>query len=279
MGDDQRRPRQRPVRLPRRRRHLEAARARRKPSGEAKPNGLPEGLWGKIGVAVAPSNSQRVYALIEAEKGGLFRSDDGGETWERVNDDRALRQRAWYYSTLTVHPTNPDVVCCPQVPLLKSIDGGKTFSRVTRHAPRRPPRPLDRPEEPRADDRQPTTAAWTSRTDGGKTWYAPPLPIASSTTSASTTATPYRVMGTMQDLGTASGPSNSLLERRHPARRLAHRRRRRGRATSSPTRPTRTSSTPASTAAIITRYDHRTGQARNITRLPVQPVRHRPGEA
>src|SRR3954453_14465575 len=68
-------------------------------------HGLPDGIWGKVGVAVAPSDGQRVYALIEAEKGGLFRSDDGGESWELASGSRALRQRAWYYSTLAVHPT------------------------------------------------------------------------------------------------------------------------------------------------------------------------------
>jgi photosystem II stability/assembly factor-like uncharacterized protein len=65
-------------------------------------DGLPEGIWGKVGVAVAPSDGQRVYALIEAEKGGLFRSDDGGETWELVNPSRGGRARAWLYNTMTV---------------------------------------------------------------------------------------------------------------------------------------------------------------------------------
>jgi photosystem II stability/assembly factor-like uncharacterized protein len=89
-------------------------------------NGLPEGNWGKIGIAVAPSNGQRVFALIEAEKGGLFRSDDGGTNWELITPSRQLRQRAWYYSTLTVNPQNPDDIWFPQVPMLRSIDGGKT---------------------------------------------------------------------------------------------------------------------------------------------------------
>src|SRR5688572_24521842 len=90
-------------------------------------SGLPEGIWGKVGVAIAPSDSRRVYALIEADKGGLFRSDDGGESWELASAHRALRQRAWYYSTLTVHPSNPNEVWFPQVPMLKTIDGGKTI--------------------------------------------------------------------------------------------------------------------------------------------------------
>ena len=91
--------------------------------------GLPEGTWGKVGVAVAPSDGRRVYALIEAEKGGLFRSDDGGDNWTLVNPSRLIRQRAWYYSTITVNPTNADDLYFPQVPLLRSIDGGKTLQK------------------------------------------------------------------------------------------------------------------------------------------------------
>ena len=116
VGDDQRRPRQRTCTSPATAAtpgRSSANPERKDERGDEAATACPTGPWGKIGVAVAPSDSQRVYALIEAEKGGLFRSDDGGETWERVNDDRHLRQRAWYYSTLTVHPTNPDVVYCP----------------------------------------------------------------------------------------------------------------------------------------------------------------------
>ena len=111
-------------------------------------------------------------------------------------------------------------------------------------------------------------------TNGGETWYAPPLPIGQFYHVAADNRVPYHVAGAMQDIGTASGPSNSLPR---PASRCAT-----GTpsaaarpATSSPTRPTRTSSTPASTAAIISRYDHRTGQAAQRQRLPVQPLRPR----
>src|SRR5690606_1656245 len=85
-------------------------------------HGLPEGIWGKVGVAVAPSDPRRVYVLIEAEEGGLFRSDDGGENWRRVNDHGTLTQRAWYYTVLTVDPRDADTVWVPQVRLLRSLD-------------------------------------------------------------------------------------------------------------------------------------------------------------
>src|SRR5438876_40058 len=93
-------------------------------------NGLPEGDWGRVGIAVAASDPGRVYALIEAEKGGLYRSDDGGEKWSLVSGQHYLRQRPWYFSTITVDPKNADVVYCPTVRLLKSIDGGKSFKQV-----------------------------------------------------------------------------------------------------------------------------------------------------
>ena len=87
-----------------------------KKEGDHPDNGLPDGIWGRVGIAVAPSDSRRVYALIEADKGGLYRSDDGGDKWELVNGGRYLRQRPWYFSTVHVDSKNPDVVWCPNVP-------------------------------------------------------------------------------------------------------------------------------------------------------------------
>ncbi len=225
--------------------------------------GLPAKPWGKVGVAVAPSNGQRVYAIIEAEKGGVFRSDDGGETWELANDTRPLRQRAWYFHTLTVHPTNPDVVFAPQVPLLKSTDGGRTFKRVPgpHHVdhhdiwidPKNPDRMID------AND-----GGVDISTDGGKSWFAPPLPIGQCYHVSTDNRTPFRVMACMQDLGSASGPSNSLksggigLGDWHQVGGGEA-----GYAFADPTDPDVVYA--GEYGGIMTRYDHRTGQARNIT--------------
>ncbi len=89
--------------------------------------GLPKGTLGIIGVTVSPVNSERVWAIIEAKDGGVFRSDDAGKTWRKLNDDRALRQRAWYYSRIYADPQDEDVVYVMNVRYHKSKDGGKTF--------------------------------------------------------------------------------------------------------------------------------------------------------
>ncbi len=96
--------------------------------------GMPKGVIGKIGVSASPVQANRVYAIVEAEHGGVFRSDDAGETWQRVNDDRKLRQRAWYYSHIYADPKNPDAVYALNVQWFKSVDGGKTFTPLpTQH--------------------------------------------------------------------------------------------------------------------------------------------------
>jgi photosystem II stability/assembly factor-like uncharacterized protein len=92
--------------------------------------GLPAGTWGIVGVAIASSNTDKVYALIENAKGGLFMSEDGGETWNLTSSDNNIRQRAWYYSKIFVDPKNEDLVYCPNVEFMRSVDGGKTFKSM-----------------------------------------------------------------------------------------------------------------------------------------------------
>jgi photosystem II stability/assembly factor-like uncharacterized protein len=237
-------------------------------------NGLPEPIWGKVGIAVAPSDGRRVYALIEAEQGGLFRSDDGGDNWTRVSANRLLRQRAWYYTVLTVHPTNPNEVWVPQVPMLKSIDGGATFSAVDgfHHGdhhdfwidPKDPKRMIA------AND-----GGVDISTDGGKTWSWPALPIAQFYHVGADNRVPFHVAGGIQDIGTAQGPSRT--------------------ASSSGIRTSDWYGVGGGEAGwavsdwsdpnivyageyggIITRYDHRTRQARHIGINPDMPIGHEP---
>jgi photosystem II stability/assembly factor-like uncharacterized protein len=92
--------------------------------------GMPAGVVGRIGVAVSGANSNRVYALVENERGGLFRSDDAGATWTLVNDNRAIRQRAFYYTHVFADPTNAEVVYLQNTSMFRSSDGGKTTTNV-----------------------------------------------------------------------------------------------------------------------------------------------------
>jgi photosystem II stability/assembly factor-like uncharacterized protein len=89
--------------------------------------GMPTGVVGRIGVSVSPADSKRVYALVENEKGGLFRSDDAGATWALVNDNRNIRQRAFYYTHVTADPKSADVVYLLNTSAFRSADGGKTL--------------------------------------------------------------------------------------------------------------------------------------------------------
>ncbi len=92
--------------------------------------GLPKGLWGITGITVAPSNTDKIYAIIENKDGGLFVSTDAGETWTLQSSDNSIRQRAWYYSKIFVDPKNENSVYALNVNFLKSADGGKTFKNI-----------------------------------------------------------------------------------------------------------------------------------------------------
>ena len=92
--------------------------------------GLPRGVLGRIGITISPANPERVWALIEATDGGLFRTDNGGRNWTRVNEQNILRQRAWYYAHVFADPQNADTVYALNVGFHKSIDGGRTFTNI-----------------------------------------------------------------------------------------------------------------------------------------------------
>ncbi|MCA1555935.1 MAG: glycosyl hydrolase, partial [Acidobacteria bacterium] len=93
--------------------------------------GLPRGLVGKVGITVSPANPERVWAIVEAEDGGVFRSDNGGGTWAKTNEQRNLRQRAWYYTRIYADTQNADTVYVLNTGFYKSNDGGRTFAAIS----------------------------------------------------------------------------------------------------------------------------------------------------
>jgi len=92
-------------------------------------NGMPKSPVGKVDVAIAPSDSKRIYALMQtADQGSLWRSDDAGQTWQTVSWDRSLIGRAGYYIRMAVNPQNPDDLIVMSSSMHRSVDGGKHFS-------------------------------------------------------------------------------------------------------------------------------------------------------
>lgn len=168
--------------------------------------GFPKGPLGIIGVAVSPANSERIWAMVEAKDGGLIRSDDGGETWARTNDSRALRQRAWYYTRVYADPQDEEVVYVVNVSYHKSKDGGRTFQAY--NAPHGDHHDLwIAPEDPKrmiiADD----GGAQVSF-DGGENWSTyHNQPTAQFYRLTTDDAFPYRIYTAQQD--------NSTIRIRH----------------------------------------------------------------
>jgi len=88
---------------------------------------MPAGLIGKVGITVSGANSRRLYAVIEATAGGLYRSDDAGDSWTLANAHRDLWQRAFYFNRLVADPKNVDTVYILNFEFLKSTDAGATY--------------------------------------------------------------------------------------------------------------------------------------------------------
>jgi hypothetical protein len=168
--------------------------------------GLPTGLLGNIGLAVSPANPRRLWASIEADSGGIFRSDDAGATWRRVNADRKLRQRAWYYSRVFADPKDTNVVYALNVGFYRSKDGGRTF-REAITVPHGDNHDLwIAPDDPQrmanAND-----GGVTVSVNGGKTWTGLEFATAQFYHVTTTNEFPYRVCGAQQDNSTLCGPS------------------------------------------------------------------------
>jgi hypothetical protein len=169
--------------------------------------GLPHPPIGKIDVAVAPSNSKRVYALIQtADQGSVWRSDDGGVKWKVVNYQRQLIGRAGYYIKLMVSPSNPDEILLANSSFFQSKDGGKSFVEV--------PWGGDNHDiwfDPKNANHFGLTNDLGARltTDHGKTFQSVALPVAQMYHVAVDNQIPYWVYGNRQDNGTMRGPSTA----------------------------------------------------------------------
>ena len=170
--------------------------------------GLPEGIMGRIGIAVSPAKPGRIWATVESEDAGLFRSDDYGDTWSLVSDNRDLQGRPWYYQHVFADTKDPDSLWILNYKTWKSIDGGANFFEVTT--------PHDDNHDLWIDPKNPlrmiegNDGGACVSFNGGETWSS----IYNQMTAqfyhvTADNRTPYRIYGTQQDNTSVSVPSRN----------------------------------------------------------------------
>jgi photosystem II stability/assembly factor-like uncharacterized protein len=236
--------------------------------------GLPSGLMGNIGITVSAANPNRVFAIIEADSGGVYRSDDAGATWTRTNSDRSLRQRAWYYTKIHADPKDTNVVYVNNVNFQKSTDGGKTFKPV-RGIPHGDSHdfwiaPNDNRRMIEGDD-----GGASVSTDGGTRWSDQDYATAQFYHVITTNHFPYQVCGAQQDNSTLCGPSRKqggidISDWKEAGGGES------GYIASRADNPDIVYA--GSYGAYLTRKDMRTGLARNINPFPDNPMGHSAGD-
>ncbi|MBI3792900.1 MAG: glycosyl hydrolase, partial [Gemmatimonadetes bacterium] len=230
--------------------------------------GLPSGNIGKIGIAVSPARPSRVWAIIEHDSGGVYRSDDGGRTWAWINQDRKLRQRAWYYSKIVADPKDTNVVYAMNVGFYRSRDGGRTFREGinTRHpdnhalwiAPDDPMRMIE------SND-----GGANISTNGGRNWTEQNFATAQMYHVDVNNDFPYLICGAQQDNSTLCGPSRgegrvTIADWKDAGGGES------GFVTPHPTKPWIVFA--GSYGGLITRKDLRTGFTRDVTVYPINPM-------
>jgi len=235
----------------------------------SKAPGLPRGVMGRIGITVSPANPERLWAIVEAADGGVFRSDNGGRNWTRQNEQNILRQRAWYYSHIFADTRNPDTVYALNTGFYRSIDGGRTFAAIrTPHgdnhglwiAPDNPLRMIESNDGGAAvtsdgghtwssEDNQPTAQFYRVALDDDFPYHAygaqqdnTTVRIATRTLGFGITANDWYDVGGGESGWIAPDPRNSEIVY------------------------------AGSYGNLITRQDHRTGQMRNINAWPDNPM-------
>jgi len=230
--------------------------------------GLPSGNWGKIGITVSTVNPQRIWAMIEAKDGGLYRSDDAGENWARVSDSPQIRQRPWYYTRVYADSQNADIVYVLNVGFHKSIDGGRTFTTVG---------------VPHSDNHD----LWISpvnnqvmingndgganvTTDGGRNWTEQDQATAQFYRVTTDNDFPYNIYGAQQDNSTVKIPSRTADFNINETHWYDV-----GGGESGWIAPHPENSDvvfAGSYGGYLTRYDHRTKQQRNVNVYPDNPM-------
>jgi len=230
--------------------------------------GLPRGVIGKVGITVSPANPERVWALVEAEDGGVFRSDNAGRTWTKVNEERRLRQRAWYYTRIYADPKNADTVYVLNTGFYRSNDGGRTYTGIP--VPHGDNHDLwIAPDDPNRMIESNDGGSNVSF-NGGKSWTEQDQPTAQFYRVALDNDFPYNIYGAQQD--------NSTV-------RIASRNTEGGIGTSdwydvgggesgwiAPSPKDSEIVFAGSYGGLTTRTDHRTGQQRDVNPYPNNPM-------
>ena len=230
--------------------------------------GLPRGMVGKIGITVSPANPERVWAIVEAEDGGVFRSDNGGRTWTKTNEQRNLRQRAWYYTRIYADPKNADTVYVLNTGFYKSNDGGRTFTTIG--VPHGDNHDLwIAPDDPQRMINSNDGGANVSF-NGGRSWTEQDQATAQFYRVTVDQDFPYNIYGAQQDNSTVRIASRTteggITERDWFDV---------GGGESGWIAPSPKDSMivfAGSYGGLLTRYDHRTGQLRDINAYPNNPM-------
>ena len=230
--------------------------------------GLPKGTIGISGLTISPANPDRVWAIVEAEDGGVFRSDNAGRTWTKVNEERRLRQRAWYYTRIYADPKSAETVYVLNTGFYRSNDGGRTYTGIA--VPHGDNHDLwIAPDDPNRMIESNDGGSNVSF-NGGRSWTEQDQPTAQFYRVALDNDFPYHIYGAQQD--------NSTVK-------IASRTTEGGIGTSdwydvgggesgwiAPSPKDSEVTFAGSYGGLTTRYDHRTGQLRDINPYPNNPM-------